>query len=38
MKFIFVSPFDIVAERFWGPTLRLFMLAMELKKLGHKAY
>lgn len=38
MKFIFVSPFDLVTERLWGPTLRLFMLARELNKLGHTSY
>ena len=38
MNFIFVSPFDLVTERFWGPTLRIYMLAKELNRMGHEAY
>ncbi|MBF0523735.1 MAG: glycosyltransferase family 4 protein [Deltaproteobacteria bacterium] len=35
---LFISPFDLVPERFWGPTLRLFMLAKELTAKGHEVY
>jgi len=37
MKILMISPFDLVTERLWGPTIRLHSLAKAIKKLGHAA-
>ncbi len=36
MNILMISPFDLVTERFWGPTIRLHSLAKELKGMGHQ--
>lgn len=35
MNILMVSPFDLVTERLWGPTLRLHSLAKAMIKRGH---
>jgi glycogen synthase len=35
MNILMISPFDLVAEQFWGPTIRLHSLAKELNLTGH---
>ena len=36
MNILMVSPFDLVTERLWGPTIRLHSLAKELIRAGHQ--
>jgi glycosyltransferase involved in cell wall biosynthesis len=36
MNILIISPFDLVAKRLWGPTIRLHSLAKELGRRGHK--
>lgn len=35
MNILMISPFDLVVERMWGPTLRLFCFGKEMVKKGH---
>ncbi|MBI5177887.1 MAG: glycosyltransferase family 4 protein [Nitrospinae bacterium] len=37
MNILFVSPFDLVPQRLWGPTARLHALAKEFRAMGHIA-
>lgn len=36
MNILMISPFDLVVNRLWGPTIRLHSLAKELSARGHK--
>lgn len=36
MNILMISPFDLVVNRLWGPTIRLHSLAKELIGRGHK--
>lgn len=36
MNILMISPFDLVVDRLWGPTIRLHSLAKELNRRGHK--
>lgn len=35
MNILMISPFDLVAHRLWGPTIRLHSLAKEIMRRGH---
>ena len=36
MNILMISPFDLVTDRLWGPTIRLLSLARELNSSGHQ--
>ncbi len=35
MKILLVSPFDLVPERLWGPSARIFAIARQAQSMGH---
>ncbi len=38
MNILFITPFDLVHQRLWGPSARIFHLAKEFKRMKHEVF